>query len=1001
MTTPPKHMNRHSLLRCAWLPLLLLAALAAPRAQGAQAVGDFINITSVVPTAQESAVVANIRNGVLAITRTGDTTNPLTVNFSVASVDATYTSYTVISSGANFTYTPNNPILPTQVPATDGPGIGSVDIPAGVALVTISIVPVDNDTVNGAELINVIITPDANYQFNGNAEASIVIAEGDLNLTVSLPVAIAYKQQIPGFLFDPNSDRRGVIAATFNTPTIENDLALSPFPVDLPVFPTVPGAISKFMGAQFSGTAVNTADYTLSYRITGINPTVGSNAWTTESPGPGFGTSRTGSTATGYNVVSYLRGYLGPISLLTPAQVVGGTGRTTILTGDLITFSDDPASIYQVTNLTSAGLFIAYQGLTGIGLQSNLHNGSTITDVGQTNVVGYAVDAPYITGTLQMNVENGFNGFHYGDAFQISGNNPSDTAYYVCTGFAANSYLNAASVVVQTADGVLSFTPYDNAPLAGLNVAIVIPNLPIVTQFPVTLTASGQTGSIVIPDRSTQIQFAVTPIDSGTPTGMRTVTAQLIGNSGFNLNNPAQATVEIADDASIANVNGQSDATSPNVGGSFLVTFTSAFPVPITIPYTIITGPGTPATIGTDYIISGLTALPGAPQTGFGSVVLPVGATTVTIPVTPISTLSAPETVTISLSPSLDYLLASGTTSSVNPTATINILPSLGTIGVSNATPAGITPTISVSTTALAAPANCGVFAITNATTPLPSVPILVDFAISSTATLGVDYQVLDSSFNILKPTGGSNPVFQATIPANGSTVLIYIQPLYDPAAASSFTVNAAILAGQAYQQSSIQASLTIVVVPQTVTAAAGSDASVGAGTLTTNFTITSTNPGSPVTVAFSFPAAAGDASYGTDFTATFNPANIVTPGPTLGTFVATFGASSQLSIELVGLSDPATSYPLPVVLQVDSGTGYQLVATPNLNGSTLTTTVPPTLIAQVNLQQNAAVLLGQNKPTPGLYNSGSGGCGNGSGVATLFGLALAMAALTVVRRRR
>ncbi len=1013
MTTSTLLANRLRPSRGAWLPLLLLAALAVPRAYGVQAVGDFINITSVVPTAQESSIAANIRNGVLAITRTGDTTNPLTVFFTIASLDTGYASYTVISSGDNFSYIPNTPSLLLQLPPIEGSGMGQVDIPAGKALVTISIVPVDNDEVNGAELINVTLTANANYNFNGNTEASIVVAEGDLNLIASLPVGVAYKQRIPGFLFDPNSARRGVIAATFNTPTLENDNPLVgpnpwPFPEAPPSFPVVPSAVSKFIGAQFSGTAINNTDYTLTYRITGITPTLGSTAWTSAANGPGYGDSRTGSTATGYSVVAYLRGTQGPISILTPAQVVGGVGRTNIVVGDFITFSDDPSSIYQVDTI-NGGLFVEYQTTgSGLGLQSNLHNGSAITDVGQTNVVGYAVDAPYSTGVTSINVESGFNGFHYGDAFQINGNNPIDNSFYVCTGFAFNTYTAAptpqipSNHLVLTTDGTVSFVPYDQAPIAGLNVLIAAASLPIVTEFPVTLSASGQTGAIIIPDRSTQIQFGVTPIDSGTPTGMRTVTAQLIGNSGFNLNNPALATVEIADDASIANVNSQSDATSPNVGGSFLVSFTSAYPVPITIPYTIITGPGLPATIGTDFIISGLTALPGAPQTGFGSVVLPAGAKTVTIPVTPISTLVSPETVTLSLSPSLDYLLASGTTTSVNPTATINILPSLGTIGVTTTTPAGTTPTMSVAATAMVAPANCGVFTISNATLPPASVPILANFAISSTATLGIDYEILDSNFNILHPSLGSNPVFQATIPANGSSVVVYVEPLYNPAAAASFTVNAAILAGQAYQQSSVQASLTVVVVPQTVTAAAIGDASVGATALSSNFTITSTNPGSPVTVAFSFLNAAGDASYGTDFTATFNPTNIVTPGTTPGSFSATFGASSQLTIELVGIADPSASYPLPVVLQVDSGTGYKLVATPIPNGSTLSTGASPVLTAQVNLQQNAAVLLGQNKPTPGLYNSGSGSsCGNGSGFATLFGLGLAMVALTVVRRRR
>jgi hypothetical protein len=996
MTTPTLIANRLRPSRGVWLPLLLLAALAAPRAQGF----DYINVTSVVPTAQESAIAANVRYGVVAITRTGDTTVPLTVTFSLTSVDSTYNSYNVIASGAlNFTFSNS----------VQGPGSGTVVIPAGIAVVTVSIVPIPNQEVNGAELVNVIVSPDPSYLFNGNAQASVVIAEGDLTLTASLPVGVAYKQQIPGHLWDIDSSRRGVIAATFNTPTVENDiLSFPPSPFPPPAgFPAVPATISKFMGVQFSGTAVVLTDYKLSYRITGITPTgtvaAPTTAWTNPPSnvpleGPGFGDSRTGSTATGYSVVAYLRGTLGPISITTPAAVIGAVGQTTINPGDNVTFSDDPATTYTVDSLAGGLSFHLLGAAANIGLQSTLHNGATITDVGHSSVTGYAVNAPYNIGAFQVNVEGGFNGFHYGDAFQFTGNSPSDGAFYVCTGFTYNTFSTPSATFIDS-DGTLSFLAYDAGSNLGLNVPITAPTLKITTEFPLTLSSNGATGSIVMSAFSSQIQFGITPIDSGTPTGMRTVTAQLIGNDGFNLNNPAQATVEIADDASTANVNSQSDATSPNVGGSFLVSFTNSFTVPITIPYTIIAGPGTPANIGTDFIISGLTALPGNPSSGFGSVVLPAGATTVTIPVTPISVLVAPKTVTVSLSPSLDYLLASGTTSSINPTATINILPSLGTIGVTTTTAPGTTPTMSLAATSGVAPANCGMFTISNSTIPPAIVPILVNFAISSNATLGIDYEILDSTFHILHPSVGANPVFQATIPANASSVVVYVQPLYDPAASSSFTVNAAILVGQAYQQSLTQASLSVVVVPQTVTAAAIGDASVNAASLSTSFTITSTNPGSPVTVPFSFPNVTGDASYGTDFTASFNPSNIVTAGSTPGTFTVTFGASSQLSIELVGTSNPNASYPLPVILDVGSGVGYQLTAT--VGASTLTTDVPPVLVSSVNLQQNAAVLLGQNKPTPGQYNSGSSSsCGNGSGFATLIGLGLAMLALTVVRRR-
>ena len=708
---PAPASSRLRLTRCAWLPLLLLAALAAPQAQGF----DFINITQVVPTAQESPVAANIRDGVVAISRTGDTTVPLLVNFSVASDDVSYISYTVSSSGI-LTYLYAN----TGTAVGMGPGTGTVTIPAGVAVVTLSIAPIDDQAVRGGELVNIIIAPAATYQFNGNAEASVVIAEGDLTLVASLPVSVAYKQALPGFAFDVDSSRRGVISATFNTPTLENVSTAFPFPNaglgNLALFPNVPAAVEKFLGVQFSGTGVVTTDYNLTYKITGISPVattpltvplsgnpVYTNAWSLEAPGPAFGTPHAGATGVGYNVVSYLRGYnqgagAGStnqgISILTPAANPLATGQTTIKTNDFITFSDNPTIVYQAT-LANGLLYVAFpnnSSPTNYGLQANLHNGATISDVGQTQVVGYAVDAPYSTGATVLNVENGFNGFHYGDVFQISQNTPNDLAFYVVTGFQFNTYLITPTVSVTNGDGTLSLTPYLNVSTPGLNVAIGGAKQPITTEFPLSLSANGETGSLILPDRSSQIQFAVTPIHSGTPTGMRTVSAQLIGNTGFNLVNPAQATVEIADDAVTANINNLTDATSPNVGGSFLVTFTNSFPVPITVPYTVIAGPGTPAVIGTDYTISGLTAIPAAPTTGFGSVVLPVGAKSVVIPVTPISTLVAPETVTISLSPSLDYLLASGTTTTINPTATVNILPSLGTIGVTNTTPAATTP---------------------------------------------------------------------------------------------------------------------------------------------------------------------------------------------------------------------------------------------------------------------------------------------------------------------
>jgi hypothetical protein len=187
------------------------------------------------------------------------------------------------------------------------------------------------------------------------------------------------------------------------------------------------------------------------------------------------------------------------------------------------------------------------------------------------------------------------------------------------------------------------------------------------------------------------------------------------------------------------------------------------------------------------------------------------------------------------------------------------------------------------------------------------------------------------------------------------------------------------------------------------VTAAALNDTSIG-GSVVTNFAVSATGAD---TVTFSFPTAASQgAVYGTDFTASFPATSGVTVTPvsgSTGTFTATFpnGGGTQ-PISITGLADPAiTTYPLTVQMNVQSGSNYELEATPN--ESVLVTTVTPNVLeATINLQQNPSVVLGENKPSPGLYNTGSGsGCGSGSGFATLFMLSLVGIGLTLARRRR
>jgi hypothetical protein len=1108
MRTPPlMHARRPSI--CGAL-LTLFIVLLAPFAAGAAApTFDFISmsISQGVPTAQESSTPANIMAGSAVISRANqDTTSDLTVYFTIAAQDTNYTSYYVTTTGTNLVYTPSAstvslyapPTFAVTTPSTTvtpnvqyiGPGIGNVTIPAGTDNVALIITPIDNGLIQGHEVVLATITGDlANpitYKLNGNAVGQVVVAEGDMTMTATLPVPVAYKQSIPGFSFDVNSSRRAVLAATFNVPTLQNS-AIGTYPLDNdsvengaylfdPTFvsdptPKVPARISdsKYVAAQFTGSAVISSDYTLTYKITGVAPvdSAGTSvpvfggvfpsgtpdpSWILQSPGPGFGNYLTGDSGFDYNTCSYLAGegngnaasfayapntYSPTIGITAAGASSSGGGSSTstlvaMHNNDTITFSDNPQIYYTISTLTSSSITVTYLGTVGppTGLVANLHNASAITDITTPTATGWAVNGPYGVGAgytfsnpqlSWIKVENGHNGFHYGDVIQFGG----DSAYYVVTGFVPGP--------VFASDGAISIRAFRNSTYEGIDIAITAASVPITSDFPVTLDASGLTGQIIVPSESTQIQFGVTPVDSGTPTGSRQVNMQLIGNTNFTLLNPSLATVNIADDASTANVVVASNATSPGINGTpsgnFVVTFSKPFTQDISVPYTVINGPGSPASIGNDYTIATLTANSPGSTLGTGLAVLSAGSTSLSIPVYPSSTkVNFSETITLSLSQSLDYLLATGNTTSANPTATMILQPSTAVVDVVATTPNG-TPTIPVPpipipTTPVEAVSGLGEFNIVTAAPT--SVDLLVNFTISATPfnppsgstfvpVLTTDYliqlQTGPTTFQTLTPTAG---VFQAKILHGTSSVVVFARPVNDVNATASFQLSASIAGGAGYTVQSPPSSASSVIVnviPQFVTANAIANAAIG-NTPTVNFTLASS---AASTVNFSFPAVAGDAVYGTDYIArpknNSNASAVEVTGQP-GSWVATFQGSATLEIDIVGIVDPNATYPLTIQMTVQPGSGFALNSTApntpyqsvtNTFGSVLDTTATPNVLdAFITLAQSQAVVASQNKPTPGNPNTGSsGGCGNGSGFATLLGLGLVAFGLTLVRRRR
>ncbi len=193
------------------------------------AIDDFSLSTTVtpptVPTVAIAAIDANAAEtgtdpGIFRITRTGDTTNALSV------------SYTVAGQASNGTdYTPNL--------------TGTATISAGQSFVDITITPVDDALVEGNETVTLTLASSANYAL-GTATATVTIADNDVgpgNIRIHdiqgaahiSPLNGQAVNNVPGivtalvsngfYLQDPNPDNNdatseGIFVFTSSRPTV-------------------------------------------------------------------------------------------------------------------------------------------------------------------------------------------------------------------------------------------------------------------------------------------------------------------------------------------------------------------------------------------------------------------------------------------------------------------------------------------------------------------------------------------------------------------------------------------------------------------------------------------------------------------------------------------------------------------------------------------------------------------------------------------------------------
>ncbi|BDI15504.1 hypothetical protein ANSO36C_13060 [Nostoc cf. commune SO-36] len=117
-----------------------------------------INATPTVTIAAQDANAAEAGTdpGIFRISRTGSTTNALTVNYNVATGSGQATS-------ADYT--------PTLT--------GTATIAAGQSFVDVTITPVDDTTVEGTETVSVTLNSSADYTLGATATATVAIADND------------------------------------------------------------------------------------------------------------------------------------------------------------------------------------------------------------------------------------------------------------------------------------------------------------------------------------------------------------------------------------------------------------------------------------------------------------------------------------------------------------------------------------------------------------------------------------------------------------------------------------------------------------------------------------------------------------------------------------------------------------------------------------------------------------------------------------------------------
>jgi hypothetical protein len=572
-----------------------------------QSTPSTITIAASDASAAETITGQTANPGRFTITRTGDVTSALTVNYSIAGTATNGTDYTSLP--------------------------GTVTFAAGASTATINVAPINDSISEPTETLTLNLAAGTGYSLGTAKTATVNIADNDIPVITIAASDAAAGETLTGQTANPGKftlTRTGNLASALTV-----NYSIAGTATNGTDYSTLPGTISFAAGASTAVINLTPVDDTTSE----ATETVTLNL----APGTGYnlGTAKTATVKIADNDI--------PVITIAASDAAAGetlTGQTANPGKFTLTRTGNLASALTV-NYSIAGTATNGTDYTSLpGTVTFAAGASTAT----INVAPINDSISEPTETLTLNLAAG-TGYSLGTA-KTATVNIADNDIPVIT-IAATDATAGETLTTQTANpGRFTVTRIGNLASAltvNYTVAGTATNGTDYTSLPGTVTFAAGASTAVV---------NVTPTDDTTSEATETVTLNLAAGTGYNLGTAKTATVNIADNdipvitiAATDATAGETLTTQTANPGRLTLARIGNLASALTVNYTVT---GT-ATNGTDY-----TGLP-------GTVSFAAGAATTVIDITPLDeTISeATETLTLNLAAGTGYSLGSTTTASV------------------------------------------------------------------------------------------------------------------------------------------------------------------------------------------------------------------------------------------------------------------------------------------------------------------------------------------------